>query len=1151
MLAGFYFAASTAALLAATRHGVASSFWLPAGIALFALVRFGLGLWPGVALGALLTSTVTGAPLAFVVGAAAGKSLEAIVGASLLLRVFEFRATLDRLPSVLALAFAACTSAVVGATFGVSAALASGLVAADTAGARWALWWSGDAIGMLVTTPLLLAWTTPPDPAESARWRSAAGLVLLGGLLAALVLLLRGDADYVYGVFLIITGLAFHFGRRAVTTAVAIAAGLATWQTLQGVGAFVTMARPNDLLLLQVFGGLLPLTSLLITAGLAERRDVTARLEAQAAQIFAAQQIARFGTWRLDMKPDRVTWSPELFRIFGVDPARLNGSREGVLSLVHPEDQAMVRATVERAIAEGGAFRLHHRFVRADGQVRMLATMGETIGDESGQPLALVGVCQDITEQWRTEAALREREELLRAVFDRSPMGIVLWSLDCRFVRGNRAYLQMMGYTPEEFAGLTIRDITEPDDAARLYPILDQLVRGERQSYEVEKRNLRKDGSRIWVRVSGSTIPDEKGAPRYILGIVENIDQRRRTEAELSRVQEAYREIVEWAPLGVFRSTRDGRILLANRAVGEMLGCRSAAEVRRLDLRRDVTADQGEWDRFVARLEREGRPRRVELEWKKSDGSPIWVELRTHVVRDRGGRVLYFENFVHDITERRRAETVLADEKEILELLARGAGLDEVLDRLCRLAQAWMPGTLCSVHLLEEGTRLRYGAGPSLPSSALAASRGEPVVVEDIERSPLWANYRTLARDAGVRACWSMPIRASDGVVIGTFVMYYREPWRPSVREWQLVERASHLAGLALERSRRRAELERRTAEVQETERRYRMLASQLPDAGVALFDRDLRVVLVEGPAFAAAARSRGEAEGRKVFEITPRLSAERVAAEAGSVFVGESTEFEVEDRHRAYLLRLLPVRDERGSVALGMVLLVDITERRRHERVRRQLLGRVTDAQEQERRRIAREVHDEAGQSLTALLVGLRMLRGAETVEAARAEAARLQEVAAETLENLGRLARGLHPSVLDDMGLPPAVMRYAREYAGHYHIPVTVEVEGFDGRRLPPELEAALYRIVLEALTNTARHSHASHASVQLRHTPGWVEAMVRDDGRGFDVAVALRGDGETQTLGLHGIRERAEFLGGTARVVSSPRRGTVVTVRVPAPT
>lgn len=423
ILAGFYCAASTAALLVATREGVASSLWLPAGIALFALVRFGLGLWPGIALGALLTSTVTGAPLAFAIGAAGGKSLEAILGAFLLLRVVEFRPALDRLPSVFALVFTACTIAAVGATVGVSAALASGLAAADTASARWAVWWSGDAIGMLVTTPLLLAWTTPPDPVESARWRSAAGVVLLGGVLAALVLLLRSDAEYVYGVFLIITGLAFHFGRRAVTAAVAIAASLATWQTLHGVGPFVTMARPNDLLLLQVFGGLLPVTSLLISAGLAQRRDVTARLEAQAAQIFAAQQIARFGTWRLDIKADRVTWSPELFRIFGVDPRQLNRSLEGLMPLVHPEDQAMVRAAVERAIAEGGAFRLHHRFVRADGQVRMLATMGESVRDGSDRPVAIAGVCQDITEQWHTETALREREELLRAVFDRSAMG--------------------------------------------------------------------------------------------------------------------------------------------------------------------------------------------------------------------------------------------------------------------------------------------------------------------------------------------------------------------------------------------------------------------------------------------------------------------------------------------------------------------------------------------------------------------------------------------------------------------------------------------------------------------------------------------------------------------------------------------------------
>jgi PAS domain S-box-containing protein len=269
-----------------------------------------------------------------------------------------------------------------------------------------------------------------------------------------------------------------------------------------------------------------------------------------------------------------VTWSPELFRIFGVDPRQLNRSLEGVMPLVHPEDQAMVRAAVERAIAEGGAFRLHHRFVRADGQVRMLATMGESVRDGSDRPVAIAGVCQDITEQWHTETALREREELLRAVFDRSAMGIALADLDGRFVRANRVYLQLMGYTAEELRRLTIGDITDPADCPRIRPWLDQLLRGRREQVEIEKRNRRKDGSRVWVRVHASLIPDERGVPRYVIGLVENIDERKRTEEELRRVQEAYREMVEWAPLGVFRTTREGRILLANRAMGEILGCR-------------------------------------------------------------------------------------------------------------------------------------------------------------------------------------------------------------------------------------------------------------------------------------------------------------------------------------------------------------------------------------------------------------------------------------------------------------------------------------------------------------------------------------------------------------------------------------------------
>lgn len=214
---------------------------------------------------------------------------------------------------------------------------------------------------------------------------------------------------------------------------------------------------------------------------------------------------------------------------------------------------------------------------------------------------------------------------------------------------------------------------------------------------------------------------------------------------------------------------------------------------------------------------------------------------------------------------------------------------------------------------------------------------------------------------------------------------------------------------------------------------------------------------------------------------------------------------------------------------------------------LRRQLLARVIQARDDERRAVAHELHDGIGQSVTALVYGLESITQAGTLAEARAHAERLQAVASEALETLRRLAQGLHPRVLDDLGLEAAVERRATDFIQSFGIPVDVVVSGDRTPRLPRETEATLYRILTEALTNVARHSGASHASVVLRREPDAVHLVIEDDGAGFDASSALRGGGEG-AFGLAGILEAANLLGGLARIESSAEGGTTVAVRVP---
>jgi PAS domain S-box-containing protein len=238
---------------------------------------------------------------------------------------------------------------------------------------------------------------------------------------------------------------------------------------------------------------------------------------------------------------------------------------------------------------------------------------------------------------------------------------------------------------------------------------------------------------------------------------------------------------------------------------------------------------------------------------------------------------------------------------------------------------------------------------------------------------------------------------------------------------------------------------------------------------------------------------------------------------------------------------------------ALGMVI-TDLSEQKRKqaeeikqaEVTRRLLLEHMLSAQEEERRRIARELHDEAGQLLTSLLVGLRALEDSRKLEDVKSQGLRLRKITAQALDEVGRLARGLHPTVLDDHGLGVALSRYVAEYTKTHHIAVNLKLDEPGSSNLASAVQIGLYRIVQEALTNVARHSGAKTVSIKFRRSAAALEVTIIDDGRGFDAkAVAV----SSHRLGIQSMKERAAMLGGTVSFASR-RRGTKILVRVPLP-
>jgi PAS domain S-box-containing protein len=235
------------------------------------------------------------------------------------------------------------------------------------------------------------------------------------------------------------------------------------------------------------------------------------------------------------------------------------------------------------------------------------------------------------------------------------------------------------------------------------------------------------------------------------------------------------------------------------------------------------------------------------------------------------------------------------------------------------------------------------------------------------------------------------------------------------------------------------------------------------------------------------------------------------------------------------------------GATVL-MAIITDLTDRKRAESTQLGLLQRLLSAEDLERRRIARELHDETGQSLTTLLVGLRAIGDKTGLAEVRSMAQRLREVAAHTVDDVGRLARGLHPAVLDDKGLVAAMRRHVSDFTKSFGVVVDIRVHGSVARRLSPLVQSTMYRILQEALTNVARHAQARAVAVVLKHEQTVLELVIQDDGVGFDPAAVLS---EASGLGLHGMQERVALLGGSVQIESRRGHGTMIRARIPAGT
>jgi diguanylate cyclase (GGDEF)-like protein/PAS domain S-box-containing protein len=638
--------------------------------------------------------------------------------------------------------------------------------------------------------------------------------------------------------------------------------------------------------------------------------------------------------------------SPQAAVVLGYAPEEWAATPEFFQSILHPEDRDRVMAETARMLAGGAASPVEYRVVRRDGSIAWIRDEGVLVRDDAGEPLCTQGYMLDITERKEREAALRQSEARMRAMLGAALDGVITIDADGAIIEFNPAAERIFGYAREAAVGRHMVDLIVPPSQraahASGFSRYAEAGEGSPLGQRVEVPAMRADGSEFPMELSVAVVdvPGEVVFTAYL----RDISEQKRREAALLESE----AIVASSFDAIIGRTTDGIVTSWNEAAERIFGYGADEMVgRRIDdlVAPESSAVLAHVNECLARGE---VVEPLEAVCVRKDGRRIEVEVTVSPIGSAPGQAIGVSAIVRDISERKRSQAIAAGQAELLEFVAGGAPLPAVLDRVARFVEAHGEGVLTSILLLDaDGIHLRHGAAPSLPefyceaidgaaigpsvgSCGTAAYRRERVCVSDIASDALWSDYSDLAARAGLGACWSTPIFATDGALLGTFALYYREARDAGESDIELVELATHVAGIAIERA-------RSEEAARASDDRYRDLFENAYEP-IGTVTMDERITEVNQAFERVLGYSRDELIGTRLTDyLTPdgiessrRATTSRLAGDvSGATF---EQEFVAKDGHSVLLDVSSRVIEEHGRAVGIQGICRDITARKHAE---------------------------------------------------------------------------------------------------------------------------------------------------------------------------------------------------------------------------
>jgi PAS domain S-box-containing protein len=849
---------------------------------------------------------------------------------------------------------------------------------------------------------------------------------------------------------------------------------------------------------------------------------------------------------------------------------------------VCPDDLPRLVAYWKALLESGKPGEIEARLRRHDGTDRWFLFRAVPLYDEPGKLVKWYGQTIDIEDRKRAEEEAKKQTAHLDELFELAPHAVVLVDADVRIIRVNREFTRMFGYLPEEAVGKLLQDLVAPEERMAEYQNNARLL-SSGHKVESETVRRRKDGSRIVVSMTASPVLTAGPIEGYI--IYRDITARKRDEEELKKQTAHLDELFELAPHAVVLVDADVRVMRVNREFTRMFGYTADEAVGRL--LQDLVAPEERLAEYQnnARLLSGGSKVEMETVRRRKDGVRLAVSMTASPVLTAGpieGYIIY-----RDITERKRSEALLAGEKQLLEMIARGEPLLRTLDVLCRLVEQESRGSMCSILLVDEdGKRLRHCVGPSLPPSytrlldgwpigpdsgpcARAAFQRQTVIVPDFIADEVPENIRAIAGKYDFRACWSVPITSRDQRVLGTFAVYYREPRSPTPEEYSVIEQFRDLASIAIERTQAEDALRRSESLLAEAQRLTRTGSfSWHPQSGeITWSEETYRIYQLD-----STIRPTLELVYQRIHPADLLLFQQvvrRAAEDAQDVEFEHRLQFS--DGSVKHLQVVAHIAGQPGGPLEYVGTVMDVTERKRAEdaldRARLELahVSRVTTLGQ-----MAASIAHEINQPLAGIVINanacLRWLAGdPPNLQGAGEAARRILRDGQRAGDVIGRL-RSLFkrtPAAMEFLGVNEVVrevIALARLELQNARVALRTELS----ERLPPilgdrvQLQQLLLNLILNAIEAMAGIKDRLRELV-LKTELGEnceVRVAVRDSGIGldperleriFDPFYSTKTDG--MGMGLAISRSIAENHGGTLQALPNDGPGATFAFTIPS--